>query len=207
MVSRSNRHYPSVGSAVLVWKTRTRDPTLHTAIELTDNNRSQENQDVGRIVHYPITLFTNDAGAHIVAVGGHDPRYPLKYWEIHNFGIHLPSGAKNLDLSTIDLVFQGSKSSKVTVDQMLSGTTPGPHPDPVPPGKTFQWWPFAIILAFLIVAAVIWFLYARSKQEGVEEDEYISMQQKTKITDANDVEEGLEDEAGLEGLEDDEGLN
>lgn len=206
VVMRANKMSPPKDSAILVWKTRTRDPTLHTAIDLSGHLKSK-NQDVGRIVHYPITLFTNSAGKHIVAVGGSDNRYPLHYWEIHNFGIHLPEGSKNLDLSSLDLVFDGAKTSKVTLEQMLSGSTPGPHPDPVPPGKTFQWWPFLIVLAVLILAAIVWFVYARSKQEPIEEDEYISMQQKTKISDANYVEEGLEDNAGLEGLDDDEGLN
>lgn len=210
VVQRANRLTPPVDTSVLVWRTRTRDNTIHTAIDLSGYlpgpRGERVSQEVGKTVDYPITLFTNQNGDHIVAIGGQSDQFPLAYWEIHNFGIHIPENSGDLDFSTLDIVFQGTQSSKVTLDQMLSGTTPGPHPDPVPPGKTFQWWPFMIILGVLILAAIAWFLYARSKQEPVEDDEYFSMQQKTKITDANEVEEGLEDEAGLEGLED-EGLN
>ena len=104
---------------------------------------------------------------------------------------------------------------------MFDGTTPGPHPGPTPRTETYKWWPFMIVIGVLVIMAVGWFIYARSKsqeqeKQDVVQDEYFSMQPQSKVDVA--PESGLEfakegegdkdftKESGLED-DDDDGLN
>lgn len=203
-------------SAILVWKTRSPDNTIHTAITTNrfippgENTKKGENLQMPQKASLPngvpFSFFMGTDGKSefpVIAVGSTVASSPLIYYSIGDFTLSIPENYDENSLNNLKFSFSGSTESSVDVTDFLRGEIPGPFPKPEK--STVNFWPFVAIIAILIIAAIGWFIYSRSKQVEEEEAEYFSMQPESKVTDAEAVEEGLED--GIDDGLEEEGLN
>lgn len=158
----------------LVWKREDADASIHTAIELGVSRTGGEKS----LRDHPVTFFNHPIYGSTVAIGTADPNHPLEYIGVDNVKVFIPEDYENINFRDIDIVIEGSYQQIVTVDAMLTGHLPDPNPpDPNPPKPAFAWWPFVIVIGFLIVAAVVWFIYARSKES--DDNQYKSVEPET----------------------------
>lgn len=173
-VQKAKRMSDNQSYMALVWKRTDTDGTLHTAIEIGLNKRGGEKS----LLDHPVTFFDHPLYGSTVGVGTAEDTHPLEYYSIGNVQVFIPEDYENINFREFDVVIEGRYKQAVTVDALLSGDTPGPTPpSPNPPGPAYGYWPFIVVIGVLILAAIIWFIYARSK--GEDEDQYRSVDPKT----------------------------
>lgn len=80
---------------------------------------------------------------------------PMGVFENSTFKINLKN--ENLDLRRISLSFQGLSSAEITLNKVFDTETETT--------KALPWWPFALLVGLLVLAAVGWFIYVRIKSE------------------------------------------
>lgn len=205
---------------ILIYKTRSKDNTLHTAINTnrwvppgpapSDDDLAQSKSDhdptLPRGVPFTFFMQQDQQGNSfpVVAVGTRSTAHPMVYYKIADMQLSVPQDYDADVLSNLKFVFEGQVDTPVKVEDFLNGDVPTPTPKPDRP--TLKVWPFIVIICLLVLAAVGWFVYARAKGQPEEgEAEYFSMQPESKVTDAEAKEEGLEDDDGFD--QEDEGLN
>lgn len=158
----------------LVWKRQDSDGSLHTAIELGANRRGGEKS----LRDHPVTFFNHPIYGSTVGIGTPDPNYPLDFIAVDNVKVFIPDDYENINFRDYQIVVDGTYEQTVTVEALLTGDLPDPNPpDPNPPGPAFGYWPFIGVIIFLVLAAIVWFIYARKK--GDEDSQYRSVDPQT----------------------------